>query len=276
MGKGGVSAPLRDATSSRSALLRCALPASGRLLAGGRRLPRSALPGRCGLLARGDPLGRLPARRLASRRLLASRGLLAGRLACGRPLPSCGLPPGRLASRRLPGGGLPTCRLPGCGLLGCGLPTCRLAGRRLLGCRLPARRLASRRLPRGGPLPRGCLPCCHSRPPFLRDERRILRLRRHPFEAPPFPFAHPAPHAVPLIAAKRVVEALDPNGALRADAFGLPGRSPLFGEEDLRVVVSTPRPFLPWDVVMHAALPPKSHPCDSEGRTASLARGNFR
>jgi hypothetical protein len=41
-------------------------------------------------------------------------------------------------------------------------------------------------------------------------------------------------------------------------------------------VVSAPRPFLPWDVVMHAALPPKSHPCDSEGRTASLARGNFR
>jgi hypothetical protein len=101
-------------------------------------------------------------------------------------------------------------------------------------------------------------------------------LRRHPFEASPFPFAHPAPHAVPLIAAKRVVEALDPNGTFRADAFGLPGRSPLLGEEDLRVVVSTPRPLLPWDVVMHTPLPPKSHPCDSEGRTASLARGNFR
>jgi hypothetical protein len=41
-----------------------------------------------------------------------------------------------------------------------------------------------------------------------------LGLRRHPFEAPSFPFAHPAPHAVPLIATKRVVEALDPNGAL--------------------------------------------------------------
>jgi hypothetical protein len=41
-------------------------------------------------------------------------------------------------------------------------------------------------------------------------------------------------------------------------------------------VVPAPRPFLPWDVVMHAALPPKSHTCDSEGRTASLARGNFR
>jgi hypothetical protein len=103
-----------------------------------------------------------------------------------------------------------------------------------------------------------------------------LGLRRHPFEAPSFPFAHPAPHAVSLIATKRVVEALDPNGALRADAFGLPGRSPLLGEEDLRVVISTPRPFLPWDVVMHVALPPKSHTCDSEGRTASLARGNFR
>jgi hypothetical protein len=103
-----------------------------------------------------------------------------------------------------------------------------------------------------------------------------LGLRRHPFEAPSFPFAHPAPNAVPLVAAKRVVEALDPNRALRADAFGLPRRSPLFGEEDLRIVVPTPRPFLPWDVVMHAALPPKSHTCDSEGRTASLARGNFR
>jgi hypothetical protein len=103
-----------------------------------------------------------------------------------------------------------------------------------------------------------------------------LGLRRHPFEAPSFPFAHPAPHAVSLIATKRVVEALDPNGAFRADAFGLPGRSPLLGEEDLRVVISTPRPFLPWDVVMHVALPPKSHTCDSEGRTASLARGNFR
>ena len=41
-----------------------------------------------------------------------------------------------------------------------------------------------------------------------------LGLRRHPFEAPSFPFAHPAPHAVPLIATKRLVEALDPNGAL--------------------------------------------------------------
>jgi hypothetical protein len=41
-----------------------------------------------------------------------------------------------------------------------------------------------------------------------------LGLRRHPFEAPSFPFAHPAPHAVSLITTKRVVEALDPNGAL--------------------------------------------------------------
>ena len=48
-------------------------------------------------------------------------------------------------------------------------------GGRLLGCRLPTRRLASRRLLRGGPLPRGCLPCCHSRPPFLRGYRRVLR-----------------------------------------------------------------------------------------------------
>jgi hypothetical protein len=47
-------------------------------------------------------------------------------------------------------------------------------------------------------------------------------LRRHAFEAPPFPFAHPAPDAVPLIPAERVVETFDPNGALRADPFGLP------------------------------------------------------
>jgi len=47
-------------------------------------------------------------------------------------------------------------------------------------------------------------------------------LRRHPFEASPFPFAHPAPDAVPLVTTERVVEALDPNGTLRADAFGLP------------------------------------------------------
>ena len=58
--------------------------------------------------------------------------------------------------------------LPACRLLGSGLPPCRLAGRRPF---------------RGGPLPCGCLPCCHSRPPFLRGLRRILgydaiRLRR--------------------------------------------------------------------------------------------------
>ena len=47
-------------------------------------------------------------------------------------------------------------------------------------------------------------------------------LRRHPFEASPFPFAHPAPDAVPLVTTERVVETLDPNGTLRADAFGLP------------------------------------------------------
>jgi len=45
---------------------------------------------------------------------------------------------------------------------------------------------------------------------------------RHTLQASTFPFAHPAPDAVPLVAAQRVVEALDPNGTLTADPLGLP------------------------------------------------------
>jgi hypothetical protein len=55
-----------------------------------------------------------------------------------------------------------------------------------------------------------------------RDSPKDLDLRRHPLEAPPLPFAHSAPDAVPLVTTERVVEALDPNGTLRADALGLP------------------------------------------------------
>jgi hypothetical protein len=87
--------------------------------------------------------------------------------------------------------------------------------------------------------------------------------RRHALQAPTFPFAHPAPHAVPLVAAQGVVQAFDPNGALGADALGLAGRPSLLGEEDLRVVVSTSGTFLPRDEVMHRASP-ESHACDSD------------
>ena len=55
--------------------------------------------------------------------------------------------------------------------------------RRLLRCRLPTCRLPGRRLLRGGPLPRGCLPCCHSVPlSFVGNEGSCaydaIRLRR--------------------------------------------------------------------------------------------------
>jgi hypothetical protein len=45
---------------------------------------------------------------------------------------------------------------------------------------------------------------------------------RHAFQASPFPFAHPTPHAVPLIATECVVQALDANGTLATDPLGLP------------------------------------------------------
>src|SRR5581483_5203658 len=62
-----------------------------------------------------------------------------------------------------------------------------------------------------GPLLRGR----HRSPPFHTSGR-------HALQASPFPFAHPTPHAVPLISAKGVVEALDAHGAFRADPLGLP------------------------------------------------------
>jgi hypothetical protein len=45
---------------------------------------------------------------------------------------------------------------------------------------------------------------------------------RHALQAPSFPFTHAAPDSIPLVAAKGVVEALDPNGTLAADPLGLP------------------------------------------------------
>jgi hypothetical protein len=99
--------------------------------------------------------------------------------------------------------------------------------------------------------------------------------RRHPFQASTLSFAHPAPHAVSLITAQGVVEALDPHRAIGADPFRLSRRAPLLREEDLGVVFSASRSFLPWDVVMHRALPPESHACDSETSVPSLTRGNL-
>jgi hypothetical protein len=45
---------------------------------------------------------------------------------------------------------------------------------------------------------------------------------RHALQASPFPFAHPAPHPVALVATECVVQALDANGTVSADPLGLP------------------------------------------------------
>src|SRR4029450_12455126 len=74
---------------------------------------------------------------------------------------------------------------------------------------------------------------------------------RHALQASPFPLAHPAPHAVALVASERVVQALDANGTVGADPLCLSRGASLLGEEDLRVVFATASPLLPWDVVMH-------------------------
>jgi hypothetical protein len=82
------------------------------------------------------------------------------------------------------------------------------------------------------------------------------RSGRHALQASPFPFAHASPHAVPLVATQRVVEALDANRALGADALRLARRSALLGEENLRVELPASRPLLPRDEVVHAARSP--------------------
>jgi hypothetical protein len=93
---------------------------------------------------------------------------------------------------------------------------------------------------------------------------------RHTLQASPFPLAHPAPYAVPLVATQGVVEALDADGTLGADALRLAGGTSLLGEEDLRVEVSTARPVLPRYEMMHG-LSPKLHSCNSEGEPTQMA-----
>src|SRR5581483_3053637 len=146
-------------------------------------------------------------------RLLLLRGgpLLCRGLACGGPL----LGDGPLLCRRLLRGGPLLCG----GLLRSGPLLCRrLLRRALLGGRLlRGGPLLGRRLLRGGLLLRGrpLLRGRHRSPPFHTSGR-------HAFQASPFPFAHPTPHAVPLISAEGVVEALDAHGAVRADPLRLP------------------------------------------------------
>jgi hypothetical protein len=82
------------------------------------------------------------------------------------------------------------------------------------------------------------------------------RSGRHALQASPLPLAHAPPHAVPLVATQRVVEALDANRALGADALRLARRSALLGEEDLRVELPASRSLLPRDEVVHAARSP--------------------
>jgi hypothetical protein len=91
------------------------------------------------------------------------------------------------------------------------------------------------------------------------------RSGRHALQASPFSLAHASPHAVPLVATQRVVEALDANRALGADTLRLARRSALLGEEDLRVELPASRPLLPRDEVVHAARSPlvELHSCNS-------------
>jgi hypothetical protein len=98
---------------------------------------------------------------------------------------------------------------------------------------------------------------------------------RHALQASSFPFAHPTPHAVALVAPERVVQALDTNGTVRADPLRLSRRASLLGEEDLGVVFAATGSFLPWDVVMHRSLPLESHACDSGPSEPRLTRGIF-
>jgi hypothetical protein len=94
---------------------------------------------------------------------------------------------------------------------------------------------------------------------FLRAVAMVTsfpRSGRHALQASSFPLAHAPPHAVPLVAAQGVVEALDPDRALRADTLRFARRSTLLGEEHLRVELPASRPLLPRDVVVHATCPP--------------------
>jgi hypothetical protein len=68
----------------------------------------------------------------------------------------------------------------------------------------------------------------------------LLRSGRHALQASTFPLAHASPHAIALVATQRVVETLDPDLALRADALRFSRGTALLGEEDLRVEVPAP------------------------------------
>jgi hypothetical protein len=103
-------------------------------------------------------------------------------------------------------------------------------------------------------------------------------LGRHALQPTPLPFAHPAPYAVPLVATERIVQALDPNGTVGADALGFSGGPALLREEDLRVVIPAAGSVLPWNEVMHR-IPSKLHSCNSAGtrqEKASPGRDLFR
>src|SRR5206468_3399084 len=67
--------------------------------------------------------------------------------------------------------------------------------------------------------------CCSSWPSPCVAPFRSLAVRssgRHAFQAPPFPFAHAPPHAIPFIAAEGVVQTFDADGTLATDPLGLP------------------------------------------------------
>jgi hypothetical protein len=103
------------------------------------------------------------------------------------------------------------------------------------------------------------LPVVRLRVDFLRAVAMVTSLPRsgrHALQASSFPLAHAPPHAVTLVASQRVVEAFDPDRALRADAFRFARRSSLLGEENLRVELPASRSLLPRDVVVHAARSP--------------------
>src|SRR5918996_5779427 len=108
---------------------------------------------------------------------------------------------------------------------------------------------------------------------FLPDQGR-RRLWGHALQSSSLALSHAPPHAVPLVATEGVVEALDPDGTLHADALRVARGASLLGEEDLRVVLPAAGLLLPRDVVVHRdSFPPKSHTCDSDGIGSRLARG---
>src|SRR6266511_1528536 len=212
----------------------------------------------------GRPVSRLPLGGRALRGRLLRSGLLGACLLGGGLRPCRRLLRPRLGLRGCPlGGGLrPRRRLLHRGLgPGDGFLRRRPGLRRgLLG---GGPRLCSRRLRRG--LSGGGHQLTPSR-----------RSGRHPLQASSLPFAHPPPHAVPLVSAEGVVQTLDADRAVRADPLGLPRGAALLGEEHLRVLFPAPSPLLPWNVMVHGPLLPESHSCNSDGRGRRSASRDFR